>query len=149
MPCKRSIRVNDRDIRLMVTVGEYGVLDRTLCHILCFANSSAEWCRQVLARLTSAGLIQATTLQVWYDDGTSRGGRIPTLYSLTRAGAEVVHLRIGKYPPRVLRSEPSPASFWHRLQVVQIRVAFEKAAALQDLPPMSWIHESDLVLNQA
>jgi hypothetical protein len=144
MPRSRRIRVNERQVRTLAAVGEYGVLDRALCHALCFANSSREWCRQNLARLTGVGLLRATALQVWHDDEEPRGGRIPLLYSLTPAGAEVVHARMGLYPRRVLRGDPSPTTFWHRLQVVRVRVAFDQAAEQAGLPAPGWIMEQDL-----
>ena len=143
MPKTHRIRINDRDLRTLATLGEYGVLDRSLCHALCFTDFSPEWCRRNLCRLAGCGLIRATTLQVWHDE-ESRGGRIPTLYSLTGAGAEVVHARTGTYPRRVLRSDPSPMTFWHRLQVVRVRVAFDTAAASVGLPPLSWVMEQDI-----
>src|SRR5918998_6012344 len=105
MPRTHRIRVNERQVRTLAIVGEYGVLDRTLCHALCFPNSSQEWCRQNLARLAGVGLLQTTALSVWHDEAEPRGGRIPLLYSLTPAGAEVVQARTGVYPRRVLRSD--------------------------------------------
>jgi hypothetical protein len=140
----RRIRVNDRDVQTLATLGEYGVLDRELCHALCYGAFSAEWCRQNLSRLAAAGLVRITTLRVWHDDGPSRGGRIPQLLSLTEDGAEIVRVRTGVYPRRVLRSEPSAATFWHRLQTVRVRVAFDRAAASEGLPSPRWILEQDL-----
>ena len=141
-----GLRLNQRDIHTLATLGEYGVLDRVLCHALCFADYSPEWCRQKLARLCAAGLLQATTLQVWHDEDGARGGRIPMLYSLTKAGGDIVFVRTGAYPRRVLRSDPSPATFWHRLQIVHVRVAFDLAASRERLPQPQWIHEQDLWL---
>lgn len=143
MPRTSCIRVNDRDVGTLAALGEYGVLDRGLCHALCFADHSPEWCRQNLARLAAAGLIRTTTLQVWHDVGRPRGGRVPILYSLSEAGAEIVAARTGRPPRRVLRSSPSPATLWHRLQVASVRAAFDRAARGQ-LPPPSWILEQDL-----
>lgn len=144
MPRRRNIRLNDRDVRTLATLGDYGVLSRPLCHALCFDGFTSEWCRQNLARLADAGLVQTTTLQVCFDDGTSRGGRMPVLYSLSNAGADIVREATGQSPLRVLRSEPSPATFWHRLQIVQCRVAFDLAAANEGLTPPYWIFEQDL-----
>jgi hypothetical protein len=144
MPRTRRIRVNERDVRTLAIVGEYGVLDRALCHTLCFPRYSQEWCRQNLARLAGALLLRTTVLTVWHDEEETRGGRIPLLYSLTSAGAEVVHARTGVYPRRVLRSDPSPTTFWHRLQVVRVRVAFDQAAEHTGLPAPRWIMEQDL-----
>ena len=142
MPSMRPIRVNERDVRTLQTLGEYGVLDRDLIHKLCFAEYSAEWCRQNVSRLAGAGLVRSTTLQVWHDE-QSRGGRIPQLFSLTKAGGEIVAVRTGNYPPRVLTSDPSAVTYWHRLQVVKLRVAFDQAAAIAGLPPLRWIMEAD------
>jgi hypothetical protein len=144
MPRTRRIRVNERQVRALAVIGEYGVLDRALCHALCFGGSSQEWCRQNLARLAGAGLVRATSLQVWHDEEGSRGGRIPLLYSLTPAGAEVVHARTGAYPRRVLRSDPSPTTFWHRLQIVRVRAAFDQAAEGAGLSAARWIMEQDI-----
>ena len=138
----RHIRVNERDLHTLKTLGEYGVLDRELIHALCFAEYSAEWCRQNVTRLVTAGLVRSTTLQVWHDE-QSRGGRIPQLFSLTLAGAEIVAVRTGEYPHRVLKSDPSAITYWHRLQVVKVRVAFDRAAAIAGLPPLRWIMEAD------
>src|SRR4051794_23891883 len=119
MPSTLRMRANDRDLRTLATLGEYAVLDRELLHALCFAKYSEEWSRQNIARLATAGLIRVTTLQVWHDEGSTRGGRIPQLLSLTKTGAEIVQIRTGVWPRRVLKSNPSPATFWHRLQVVK------------------------------
>lgn len=144
MPRTRRVRANARDVQTLAAVGEYGVLDRELCHLLCYAHYSTEWCRQNLARLTQSGLLRATALQVWHDDEDTRGGRIPLLYSLSPTGAEIVQLRTGIAPRRILRSDPAAATFWHRLQVVRVRVAFDQAAARVALPAPCWIMEEDL-----
>lgn len=143
MPSSRRIRINDRDVATLATLGEYGVLDAELCHTLCFAGFTPEWCRQNLVRLAAVGLIGTTTLRIWFERDGSRGGRNPKLFFLTKAGAEVVAVRGGTYPRRVLRSEPSPATFWHRLQVVRFRVAFDQAASEMGLTPLRWIMEQD------
>lgn len=142
MPSPRRIRVNDRDIRTLEMLGEYGVLDRELIHRLCFAEYTAEWCRQNVSRLVGAGLVRSTTLQVWHDE-QSRGGRIPQLFSLTKAGAETVTVRTGNHPLRVLKSDPSAATYWHRLGVVRVRIAFDRSAADAGLPPLRFIMEQD------
>lgn len=145
MPKAKQIRVNDRDIQTLATVGEYGLLDRQLCHALCFADKSLEWCRQNLCRLADAGLIETTKLRVWHDEAETRGGRVPILYSLTKDGAETVYLRTGTFPKRVLRSAPSAATFYHRLQIVRCRFAFDEAARREGLPPPQWIMEQDML----
>src|SRR6266705_2456714 len=99
-PRVHRVRLNDRQVNLLAVLGEYGVLDRELCRTLCYPEFTSEWCRQILVRLVTAGLVRATALRVWHDDG-SRGGRVPLLYSLTKDGADVVSLRRGYMPRRV------------------------------------------------
>lgn len=141
MPRTHGIRLNDRRLSVLVALGEYGVLDIALCESLCFRGFSQEWARQNLARLAQAGLVRATALSVWRGNG---GGRIPLLYSLTPAGAAIVRDQTGDYPRRVLRSDPSPETFWHRLQIVRVRAAFDRGAGEAGLAPPAWIFEQDL-----
>lgn len=149
MPRTKQIRINDRDVRLLAMLGEYGLLDRQLCHALCFADQSPEWCRQNLRRLVDAGLIEPTTLRVWHDETATRGGRVPILYSLTKEGADIVRLRTGSQPKRVLKSAPSAATFYHRLEIVRCRFAFDEAMRSESLPRPQWIMEQDVLPDAA
>jgi hypothetical protein len=139
------IRLNAKDIAVMADLGEYGLLDSQLCHSRHFAEFSREWCRQKLARLAVAGLVRSIKLQVWYaEHERTSGGRIPTIHFLTENGAEAVRQWTGSYPKRVLRSDPAPATIFHRLQIAKVRTAFDSDAQAIGLPIPFWTMEQDL-----
>jgi hypothetical protein len=119
------------------------VLDQPLCHAKFYPRFSAEWCRQNLRRLAGAQLLRATPLRVWHD-AKSRSGRIPFLYSLTPDGADVVEVATGVVPRYVLRSDPTPTTFHHRLAIVRVRIAFEIAAERAGLSPPTFVIEQDV-----
>jgi len=142
MKHKAGLRANVRHISVLSALGEYGVLDCELTRCLCLPGASPEWCRQTLASLARVGFVRRTALQIWHDE-SGRGGRIPLLCSLTEEGAEFVRQHTGTYPRRVFRKELTPATYWHRLQIVRVRIAFDLAAKHEELTPPSWIHEQD------
>ncbi len=143
----RTVQVTPRDARFLGLLGEYGILDFALAHSLAFADVSAERCRQILSRLVGARLIRAIRLQVWYAgpsaDGRYRGGRVPTLFVLGERGAETVRQWNGVWPRRVCRSDPTPATFFHRLHIVRARVSFDSAARASGLTAPQWVMEQD------
>lgn len=139
----KAARVTNRDIPTLAGIGEYGVIDLKLCHAKFYAGFSTEWCRQCLRRLAEAGLVRETSLRVWFD-AQSRSGRIPFLYSLTPDGADVVEAATGITPRYVLRSDPTPATFHHRLAIVRVRIAFEIAAQREGLSPPRFVTEQDV-----
>lgn len=142
---QRGVRLNDKDIEILADIGRYGLFDSALCHGRHFPDTSREWCRQKLARLVEAGLLHSVKLQVWYaEHERTQGGRIPAIYCLTPAGADVVVQRTGEYPSRVARSEPAPVTIFHRLQIVKVRLAIDSALVALGLPPAIWTTEQDL-----
>ena len=138
-----GIRLTDRDIRVLADLGELGLLDFELCRSRHFATLSYERCRQKIAQYLENGLIQAIKLQVWYASD-ARGGRIPTILCLAELGAEAVHQRTGDYPRHILSSDLAPATFFHRLQVVKVRIAVDSAAQHAGLSQPCWIMERDM-----
>lgn len=143
-----NTKVTDRDIKVLSALGEYSVLDFALIYATILTGISAERCRQILARLTGAKLIRAIRLQVWYAvksaDNRYRGGRVPTLFVLTELGSEKVYQWTGSWPRRVYRTEPTPATFFHRLHVARVRMAFDTAVTQTGLEPANWIVEEDM-----
>lgn len=138
-----GIRPNDRDFKALAYIGRYGLLDLPLCHSLAFPTVSQERCRQKLSSYEKSGLIKSIKLQVWYAEGR-KGGRIPTIYCLTEQGAELLSQFTSEPVLRVLKSDPKPATFFHRLQTVKVCVAFDTSAQHAGLEPIPWIMEFDV-----
>jgi len=143
-----GVRIGPADIGFLGVVGRYGLLsaeDAAEAYASLQLNSR----QKRLRLLTKNGLICAVKLSVWWStDGAqpaaSRGGRIPTLYSLTEEGARLVEFETGERPPRVLRSEPSPATFLHRRMIVRVMRAIDQACDAVTLPRPNWIMEQDV-----
>ncbi len=141
----KSLRASSLDIHCLAKLGDYGVLDTLMLHQIAYADSSYEWCRQKLAKYRAANLIASFKAQVWLSPHDRHsGGRVPSLHFLTEAGAELVYQATGNRPPRVLRSDPSAATLFHRLHVVKVRLAFDLAADAVSLSKPTWIMEQDL-----
>lgn len=141
----RGIQLNPRDIAILADLGDFYVLDTKLCHERHFPNASYEWCRQTLVRLRRAGFVRSIKLQVAYaEDFSAKGGRMPAYYFLTDEGATAVQRSIGIRPMRVLRSDPSPFTLFHRLQVARVRAAFDSAIQATPLDRPEWILEQDV-----
>lgn len=135
-----AIQLQPRDIEMFSLLGDVGVLDTDLLHARCFAEVSLRRCQQRLKQHVEQGLIRSQKLTVWYGD---QSGRMPTLFTLTESGAEVVHEVTGERPIRVCRSDPKPETFHHRLAIVKARLAIDDGFRSLGLSIPQWIMEQD------
>lgn len=135
-----AIHLQARDIEMLSLLGDVGILDTDLLHVRCFSEVSLRRCQQRLKQHVEQGLIRAQKLAVWYGD---QSGRVPTLFTLTERGAEVVAETTGWRPFRVHRSEPKPETFHHRLSIAKTRLALDDGFRSLDLNPPQWIMEQD------
>ncbi|MCA9062834.1 MAG: replication-relaxation family protein [Planctomycetaceae bacterium] len=136
------IQLTQRDIRVLASLGEYGILDTRLLHRLHFKSVTERRCLQRVEQYVSHGLVCVIALRVWYCSDRE-SGRIPRIYGLTEKGADAVEGLTGRPPDRVFRSEPTPETLLHRLQIVRWRIAFDDAFRQEGLPVPLWIHEQD------
>ncbi len=131
-----------RDIRIFEFIGEIGTADTDMIRERYFPNDgSGRACQQRLKKLADADLLKRK--RIISDDGQLHGGSQPMLYFLTTNGAELVASETGVRPRRCSRSEPKQFTLRHRIEIVRVRLAFDEAAELADLPPVEWIMEQD------
>jgi hypothetical protein len=136
------VQLQPRDMAILADLGEYGLLDTATIAARHWPGvSSPRACQERLRSLCDAKLIHKTQLLVARVG--RMGSRIPAVYALMPHGAEVLELETGEVPPRIARSEPSPATLLHRLEMIQTRVAFDDACRSEAVPLPTWIYEQD------
>lgn len=138
---KKSIQLQDRDVRLFDELAKLGLLDTELVHRRHFADVTRRRCQQRLRQHQQQGLTRCVALNVWY--GHRGGGHIPTIHCLTERGAEAVDRISGSMPRRFSRSDPKPETLHHRLAVVKARLPMDDCARLLGLAEPQWILEQD------
>jgi len=135
-----AIHLQPRDIEMLSLLGDVGVLDTDLLHVRCFPEVTLRRCQQRLKQHAEQGLIRSQKLAVWYGD---ESGRVPTLFTLTERGADVVAEATGLRPFRVHRSDPKPETFHHRLAIVKTRLTLDDGFRSLRLTVPHWIMEQD------
>jgi hypothetical protein len=136
-----GLHLQARDIRILAEIGELGALDTDTIHQRFFPNASRRRCQQRLQSYQAQGLTRIVTLSVWFGDGDR--GRVPAIHCLTERGGDAVEAAGERRPRRVLRSEPKPETFHHRLAVVKARLAMDDACSAARLRELEWIMEHD------
>lgn len=136
-----GLHLQARDIRILAEIGELGVLDTETIHERFFPKVSRRRVQQRLRLYQEQGLTRTVTLTVWFGDGDR--GRVPAIHCLTDRGADAVEATGDRRPRRVLRSEPKPETFHHRLAVVKARLAMDDACSATKLLEPIWIMEHD------
>ncbi len=137
-----AIRIAPRDLLVLNELGTYGILSTTDVKEIFFPNETDRACRKRLRLFSLHGLTRMTKLTVAFSrDG--RGGSIPTLHSLTDDGADLVETQTGSRPPRILRTSPSPFTFFHRMEIVQVIRQFNTGCERAGLSQPEWIMEQD------
>jgi hypothetical protein len=145
-----SVVLGPRDLHVLTDIGEHGCLDTIHIHQRHFASVTLRRCQQRLQDFQRAGLICSTKLHVTFSSDAQSGvatattKRIPTLHALTDKGGDAFADTTGIRPLRILRSEPQPATFLHRWQCVQTRLAFDASTNAAGLTPALWLLESDV-----
>jgi hypothetical protein len=139
-----SIRLQQRDLVLLMELAEAGVLDLPTIAARHFTeNRSVRACQARLRLFTMHGLVHSLALSVALDDG--RRGRLPNMYRLSRRGAEVLSEATGVVLPRPAKRDPRPETLLHRLGVAKVELIVNDACALHGLARPRWIHEYDTV----
>lgn len=135
-----TIQLQSRDIDTLSLLGEIGLLDIDTLHRRQFPGVTLRRCQQKFRQYAERGFVQCHRLVVWYGD---RSGRLPTLFTLSERGAEVVAEATGVVPLRVQRGEPKPETLHHRLVVSQVRLALDDGFRAHRLAAPDWIMEYD------
>jgi hypothetical protein len=138
---KKQLQLQERDVQALAEIGEVGLLDTPLVHERHYANVTLRRCQQRMREVEACGLTHAVHLNVWF--GQRGGGPIPTIHCLTERGAAAVESITGQRPRRVMRSDPAPETWHHRLAVVRGRLAFDDGCRLAGLAMPEWFMEQD------
>ncbi len=136
-----GLHLQPRDVTALALIGELGLLDTEMIHQRIFPSVTRRRCQQRLQLYQAHGFTRTVILTVWFGDGDQ--GRIPAIHCLTDRGADAIHSFTGRRPARVLRSEPKPETFYHRLAIVKSRLAMDDACAAVGLSEPAWIMEQD------
>lgn len=141
----KGIRIREEDVRFLKSLGTVGTLN-TNDAATHYPNHKLNSVQNRLRLLTSNRLIRATKLLVAFDrpDVADRGGRIPTLFSLTPTGADLVESLTGCRPPRCLNSEPAPVTLLHRQDISRVVCAFTASCDEAGLRSPTWVMEQDV-----
>ena len=141
----KGIRIRKEDIQFLKSLGTVGTLNtnEAATH---YPNHKLNSVQNRLRLLASNRLVRATKLLVAFDrpDVVDRGGRIPTLFSLTPTGADLVESLTGFRPPRCLNSEPAAVTLLHRQDISRVVCAFTASCDDAGLPSPNWIMEQDV-----
>lgn len=149
-PMRPPLQITERDLAILQVVDEYHVLTTPQIVRLLFAPTSNEkrgplvQCQRRLAKLFHHGLLQR-------DEQPTRlsEGRLPLLYTLDRAGAELlasyhhVALHHLNWRPRQNKAQTSQFFLGHLLQVNDVRIAMSLAAQEHGYD-MKWLDEKAL-----
>lgn len=139
---KSGIRSGPDDIAFLADCGRYGTLSTSEASDYFPALKPNSVLRR-LRLMAQNGLTSTTRIEVWRTDEPSKGGRIPTLHSLTEVGADLVESVTGDRPQRILRSRPAAATFLHRREIVRVMRAFDQGCDAAKLQRPDWIMEQD------
>ena len=135
-----QIILQSRDLAVLTSLGEHGLLDTDMIHARHFASVSRRRCLQRLAGYQQQGLTRTVHMNVWNGACSQKA---PVVYLLSERGAEVLETHTGSRPKRVSRSDPKPETVHHRLQIIQTRLVFDDACSAMKLTPPLWIMEQD------
>lgn len=143
-----GMRINSFDLDWLIGLGRYGLLSTEQAADF-YVNYKLNSVQKRLRLLTQNGLTRMTKLSVWFagEKQNSKGGRVPTLHALTDEGARLIEMQTGVYPERILRSDPSPGTFWHRQQIVRVMRAIDLACDAVEVDRPEWIMEQDAWTN--
>jgi hypothetical protein len=136
-----GLHLQPRDIQVLAEIGELSLLDTKTIHERFFPNVGCRRVQQRLQLYQQQGLTRIVALSVWFNNGDR--GRVPAIHCLTDRGADAVESASELRPRRVLRGEPKPETFHHRLSVVKARLAMDDACAAAKLLKPLWIMEHD------
>jgi len=141
VPTYHSFVPTLRDIEILIAVGECGLLDTQDIWEQWWPGCLLRPCQMRLRVLCTEGLLQKTPLVAAHAE--KHGGRLPTIYTLTESGADLVEVHTGVRPPRVLNCSSQPMTFFHRLETVKFRRSVDAGYERLGLPSPAWIMEQD------
>lgn len=141
----RGMRVSAEDINCLQSIGLYGMLN-TLDVRSCYPGYKENSIHKRLRLLTENGLVRAARLRVAFDHSgnAEKGGRLPSLYSLTPAGADFLEAATGERPARVLNSDLAPSTYMHRHEISEVVQIFTRSCLEANLPTPRWVLEQDV-----
>ncbi len=141
----KGVRIRPEDIHFLESLGTVGILDTNDAAVH-YPDHKLNSVQNRLRLLASNRLIRATKLLVSFErlGVNDRGGRIPTLFSLTPHGADLVESMTGNRPSRYLNSEPAPATFLHRQDVARVVSSFTASCQNAALSVPDWVMEQDV-----
>ena len=141
----RGMRVSAEDIICLQSIGIYGMLS-TIDIRRCYIGYKENSIHKRLRLLAENGLVRVARLRVAFDHSgnAEKGGRLPTLYSLTPAGADFLEAATGERPVRVLNSDLAPSTYMHRHEISEVVQIFTRSCADANLPTPRWVLEQDI-----
>lgn len=135
----KGFRYQPRDIAVLTELGEVGVLDLTTIAKRHFPlDLTRRACQRRMQLFGAHELVDPIPLMGTFAE--ARAGRLPTLFRLSRRGAEVLGTLTG-FKRRPARRNPRPETLLHRLGMAQVQLAVNDACALQRLSRPQWIQE--------
>jgi hypothetical protein len=141
-----DLRLQQRDLAILTELAEVGVLDgQTIGERHFEGTRTPRACQRRLRLYAGHGLVNALPLSVAMDDG--RRGRLPSLYRLSRRGAEVLTTLAGIPLQQPAKRDPRPETLLHRLGVAKMRLAVDDACTLRGVTRPRWIMEYDTAPN--
>lgn len=128
----KGIRYQPRDVRLLIEMGEVGILSEPLARRHFPDDRSGKACPKKLRQYVQTGLVEELKL------------RDATVYRLTPLGIEEVERLAGQRPKRAGRGDPpKDDTLAHRLGTIGVRLALDDACRLASINPPDWIMEYD------
>lgn len=138
------MRLQPRDFGMLEDLAEYVMLDTPTLRRRHFPmdNTGEAFLRRM--RLFAAHeLTRVVRPVLCFADG--RAGRLPTIYTLDRRGAEVLASVSDIRPRHIPRHDPSPETILHRLGVARdVHLVANEACKLSGIPQPQWILEQDM-----
>ena len=145
MSNSRGMRICSGDIDFLSNVGIFGILSTEDAR-RSYPDYKENSIHKRLRLMTDNGLIKAARLRVEFDRGadSGKGGRLPSLFSLTPAGADLLESMTGERPARVLNSDLAPSTYMHRREISEVVQIFTGSCLEAGLPMPRWVLEQDM-----
>lgn len=145
MSSPKGMRICTSDIEFLRSVGVYGLLSTEDARFS-YPDYKDNSVHKRLRLMTDNGLLKAARLRVAFDRGNSaeKGGRLPSLYSLTPAGADLLESMTGERPMRVLNSDLAPSTYMHRREISDVVQIFTRCCLSEGLAMPRWVLEQDI-----
>jgi hypothetical protein len=141
----RGMRISADDIKCLQDIGLFGMLSSVDVR-RCYAGYKENSVHKRLRLLAENGLVCVAKIRVAFDRSgdADKGGRLPSLYSLTPAGADFVESVTGERPIRVLNSDLAPSTYLHRHEISEAVQIVTRSCAEANLPMPQWVLEQDM-----